>query len=235
MSIYIGTSGWSYNHWERVLYPPSLAPHQRLDIYTSHFRTVEVNSSFYHWPRPQTFSRWADAVPDGFVMTVKAPRGLTHSARLYAPEKWIERILEGVTHLGERRGVLLVQLPPGFALDYRRLEYFLSILPAELKVAVEFRHPSWHREEVFSLLEEKGTAYCIMSGARLPCILRATASFVYVRLHGPDHQQMCAGSYSDKDLHWWAERVLEWRRMGEMSISISTMMERAMPCVMHRV
>jgi uncharacterized protein YecE (DUF72 family) len=214
MSIHIGTSGWSYRHWGGVLYPHTLAPHHRLGIYTSHFRTVEVNSSFYHWPRNQTFARWSDTLPEGFVMTVKAPRGLTHAVRLYAPERWMERIGEGLHHLGEKRGVLLMQLPPGLAYDYPRLGYFLSIVPTALRVAVEFRHPSWHREEVFRLLEEKGAAYCIMSGAHLPCLLRATASFVYVRLHGPDRQYMCAGSYSDRDLQWWAERILEWRRMG---------------------
>jgi uncharacterized protein YecE (DUF72 family) len=71
-----------------------------------------------------------------------------------------------------------------------------------LHVALEFRHSSWHQEPVFHLLEQHGAAYCVMSGAQLPCILRATVPFVYVRLHGPDPQQMYAGSYSDDQLHW---------------------------------
>ena len=79
-----------------------------------------------------------------------------------------------------------------------------------MRVAVEFRHPSWHREEIFQLLERSGAAYCIMSGSRLPCILRATAPFVYVRLHGPDQQHLYGGSYSDDDLRWWADRLREW-------------------------
>jgi uncharacterized protein YecE (DUF72 family) len=81
-------------------------------------------------------------------------------------------------------------------------------------VAVEFRHPSWHTEEVFALLERHGAAYCVMSGAGLPCVLRATAPFVYVRLHGPDDQYLYAGSYPSGDLRWWADRVREWRDDG---------------------
>jgi uncharacterized protein YecE (DUF72 family) len=75
---------------------------------------------------------------------------------------------------------------------------------------VEFRHPSWHQEEVFALLRDRGAAYCVMSGAQLPCILTVTAPLAYVRLHGPDHQQLYGGSYSDADLAWWADRIRDW-------------------------
>jgi uncharacterized protein YecE (DUF72 family) len=81
-------------------------------------------------------------------------------------------------------------------------------------VALEFRNPSWHQEAVFELLERYSAAYCVMSGAQLPCILRATAPFVYLRLHGPDPQHLYAGSYSDAQLDWWAERLREWQDMG---------------------
>ena len=67
---------------------------------------------------------------------------------------------------------------------------------------------------MFALLERHGAAYCVMSGAGLPCVLRATAPFVYVRLHGPDHGALYAGSYSDTDLAWWADRVGEWTGSG---------------------
>jgi uncharacterized protein YecE (DUF72 family) len=79
---------------------------------------------------------------------------------------------------------------------------------------VEFRHPSWHDEAVFALLEQHGAAYCVMSGARLPCVLRATAGHVYVRMHGPDPEHLYAGSYSDADLWWWSERLREWGAAG---------------------
>jgi uncharacterized protein YecE (DUF72 family) len=79
-----------------------------------------------------------------------------------------------------------------------------------LRIAVEFRHPSWHCDEIFALLEAHAAAYCVMSGANLPCVLRVTADFVYLRLHGPDHHHLYAGSYSDADLGWWAARIREW-------------------------
>src|SRR5436305_1593085 len=63
-------------------------------------------------------------------------------------------------------------------------------------------------------LARHDTAYCVMSGAKLPCILRATAPFVYIRFHGPDPNQLYGGSYSDDDLRWWAERIREWREQG---------------------
>jgi uncharacterized protein YecE (DUF72 family) len=211
---YVGTSGWSYDHWEGVLYPrgtPSLA---RLDSYVGSFRTVELNASFYRWPRDATFASWRRRLPEGFRLSVKAPRGLSHAKRLSGPESWIDRIETAWHRLLDRRGVLLVQLHPRHERDDARLEYFLSRLPRWLPAAVEFRHPSWIDDDVFELLAAYQTAYVVTSGARLPCVLRATAPHVYVRLHGPDHDHLYAGSYGEDDLRWWAARIREWERAG---------------------
>lgn len=214
VTVYIGTSGWSYDHWQGVLYPSGAPARDRLHWYVQRFGTVEVNSTFYHWPREATFVNWYERLPAGFVLTVKAPRGMTHASRLAAPEVWLERVLPRLQHLRDKLGVLLVQLPPAMPCDLARLRAFLEQLPVWLRVAVEFRHPSWQQEEVFALLEQRAVAYCVMSGAGLPCLLRATAPFVYVRLHGPDAHHLYAGSYSDDDLHWWASRIAEWGGQG---------------------
>ncbi len=214
MGIHIGTSGWSYDHWTDVLYPPGLPPRDRLRYYVGNFDTVELNSSFYRWPRPVSFASWRRRLPEGFLLSVKAPRGLTHAKKLYSPEVWVDRIIQCWHELRDRRAVLIVQLPPGMPRDDARLDYFLSLLPDWMRVAVEFRHDSWHTEEVFALLERHGAAYCIMSGANLPCVLRVTAPFVYVRMHGPDHDHLYGGSYSDADLAWWADRIREWQDAG---------------------
>jgi uncharacterized protein YecE (DUF72 family) len=214
VTVYVGTSGWSYDHWEPELYPPGLPPRDRLARYTEQFRTVELNSSFYRWPRPAAFASWRRRLPPGFLLSVKAPRGLTHGRQLYGPEPWIDRLRDGWHELGDRRAVLLVQLPPGQPRDDARLEYFLQLVPPWLRLAVEFRHPSWHHDDVLALLEAHGAAYCVMSGAGLPCLLRVTAGFAYARLHGPDHQHLYAGAYSDADLHWWADRCREWADAG---------------------
>jgi uncharacterized protein YecE (DUF72 family) len=210
----IGTSGWSYDHWSGVLYEPGLNPARRLERYVASFDTVELNASFYRWPRPAIFGSWRRRLPPWFAMVVKAPRGLTHARRLYEPEQWIERITAGWRELGPIARMLLVQLHPKHERDDARLDYFLGALPRDIPVAVEFRHPSWHVEPVFAILERHGAAYCVMSGARLPCILRATAPTVYVRFHGPDHEHLYAGSYSDDDLRWWADRIREWEAAG---------------------
>lgn len=215
MSIHIGTSGWSYDHWEGVLYPEGSPAAKRLDYYTGSFGTVELNASFYRWPRTATFAGWRRRLPPGFLLSVKAPRGLTHGKKLYAPDVWIDRITPCWHELGDKRAVLLVQLPPQLARDDARLDYFLARLPGWIQVAVELRHPSWHDEAVFTLLERHRAAYCIMSGANLPCVLRATAPFVYVRMHGPDHQHLYGGSYADDDLYWWADRAREWETAGK--------------------
>lgn len=213
--IHVGTSGWSYAHWQEVIYPADTPPYQRLPFYLGEFSTVELNSSFYRWPKERTFAQWRRRLPGGFSMSVKAPRGLTHAKKLYGPETWLSTIERGWHALLDKRGIFLVQLSPLFAYDYDRLAYFVQRLPWWLRTAIEFRHPSWHCEAVFQLLEHHQVAYCIMSGANLPCILRSTAPFVYIRLHGPDHNHLYAGSYSREDLRWWAARIHEWQSQGK--------------------
>jgi uncharacterized protein YecE (DUF72 family) len=214
MAIHVGTSGWSYRHWEGIVYPHEASSLERLDAYARLFRTVEVNNTFYRWPRDEVFVTWHDRVPPGFLVSAKASRGLTQFRKLSDPAPWLGRMHGGLARLGEKLGVLVAQLPPHFPANLDRLAAFLAQVPPGVRLAVEFRHPSWQVEATYRLLEEHGAAYCVMSGANLPCVLRATAPFVYVRLHGPDHQHLYAGSYSDADLRWWADRLREWEAQG---------------------
>lgn len=214
MSVRIGTSGWSYDHWTDVLYPPELPSARRMARYIEVFDTVELNASFYRWPKDSTFVGWRERLPDGFTMSVKAHRGLTHYRRLSSPEPWIERFERCWQLLDDRHGVLLVQLHPEQRRDDVRLDTFLSSMPLNIRVAVELRHPSWNDPAVYTLLEHRRAAYVVMSGAGLPCIPRATTDFVYVRMHGPDPEAMYAGSYSMDDLRRWAGRIGEWEDQG---------------------
>jgi uncharacterized protein YecE (DUF72 family) len=214
MVVRVGTSGWSYDHWSGVLYEPGLPARQRLARYAAEFDTVELNASFYRWPRETTFSEWGHRLPSGFVMSVKAARGLTHGRRLRSPEVWVDRFTRCWHELGERRGALLVQTHPAHARDDATLDYFLGALPNWIQVAVEFRNPTWDHPTVYQLLERHQAAYVVMSGAGLPCVLKTTAQLVYVRLHGPDPSTLYGGSYSTEDLRWWADRINEWQRGG---------------------
>ena len=213
-NVRIGTSGWSYSHWEGILYPRPTPVTERLPYYLAHYDTVELNASYYHWPREAAFAGWRQRLPRGFLMAVKASRVLTHVKKLKDPERSLEHLLPGLQALGDKRGPLLVQLPPRFHANAERLDAFLAQVPDWVCVALEFRDPTWHTEEVFRILEQRRAAYCVMSGAHLPCILRATAGFVYVRFHGPDPNQLYGGSYSDDDLRWWADRIYEWGAQG---------------------
>jgi uncharacterized protein YecE (DUF72 family) len=214
MAIHVGTSGWSYDHWVDVLYPRGYSSLRRLDAYAARFRTVEVNNTFYRWPKEEVFATWRERVPVGFVMSVKASRGLTQFRKLNDPGPWVERMGRGLRRLGEVMGVLLLQMPPHFPYLPERLASFLDQAPSWPRMAFEFRHPSWHREETFELLGRHGAAYCVMSGPGLPCVLRATAPFVYVRLHGSDHHGRYAGPYDDHNLRWWADRIREREGQG---------------------
>jgi uncharacterized protein YecE (DUF72 family) len=210
VAIHIGTSGWSYNHWAGIVYPRSASSLDRLDAYVARLQTVEVNNTFYRWPKEDVFNTWRKRTPAGFVFSIKASRGLTQFRKLNDPIPWLERMDAGLKHLGDKMGVLVFQLPPHFPYNPERLAQFLDVAPSWPRLAIEFRHPSWHREETYRLLKSHEVAYCVMSGANLPCVLRATAPFVYIRLHGPDASHLYGGCYSDDDLHWWANRIHKW-------------------------
>lgn len=197
-----------------MLYRRGLPAGRRLVRYAEVFDTVELNASFYRWPKDVTFAAWRDQMPDGFTMSVKAHRGLTHYRRLASPEPWLERF-ESCWHvLGDHRGVLLVQLHPEQQRDDARLDFFLGKVPAFIRVAVELRHPSWADPAVYAILERRRVAYVVMSGAGLQCISRATTDLVYVRMHGPDPNARYGGSYSPDELRWWAERIGDWESEG---------------------
>ena len=151
--IRIGTSGWSYDHWTDVLYPAGLPVSKRLAHYVDAFDTVELNASFYRWPRDTAFTGWRERLPDGFMMAIKAHRGLTHFRRLKSPEPWVERFERCWQALGDRAEALLVQLHPAMERDDARLDHFLGLMPRSIPVAAELRHSSWNDPEVFSLLE----------------------------------------------------------------------------------
>ena len=213
--IRIGTSGWSYDHWTDVLYPRGTPASRRLALYVEEFDTVELNASFYRWPRDDAFTGWRKRLPDGFTMSVKAHRGLTHYRRLKSPEPWVERFERCWKALGKRAEALLVQLHPALERDDDRLDSFLTLMPRRIPVAMELRHPSWNDPSVFALLEQHRAAYVVMSGADLPCVPRATSDLVYVRMHGPEPASLYTGSYSDDDLRQWADRVMAWHDEGK--------------------
>lgn len=210
--VHIGTSGWSYNHWRGLFYPSHLPSRKWFSYYREHFRTVELNNTFYRLPSPQTFQAWRRQAAGGFIYAVKASRFITHIKRLRQPEDALPKFLERARLLGETLGPILYQLPPRWQLDLPRLEEFIAALPRDLTHVFEFRDPRWLCEPVFHLLEENALGFCIVSLPQFPCPLRATSKVAYIRLHG---SRLLYGSrYSREELREWAGYITSFLKEG---------------------
>ena len=132
--------------------------------YARYFPTVEVNYTFYRLPPEQTFRRWKEQSPPGFVYALKAPRVITHLRKLSQVEEPVNRFLERARGLATRVGPILYQLPPNWHCDVQRLADFLALLPGDLRHVVEFRDKSWHNDEVVQLLKERNVGFCLVDG-----------------------------------------------------------------------
>lgn len=210
----IGTSGWNYDHWKGIFYPKEMPAQDWLEFYARHFDTVEINYSFYKWPERESFEKWRKESPDGFVFAVKASQYLTHRKKLKDAEEPLQRTIDHARGLGDKLGPILYQLPPHWHVNLDRLRHFLSLLPKDVRHAIEFRDPSWQIEEVYSLLEEYGVGYCIMSAPGLPRVMRVTAPFAYVRMHSGGDE----GNYEDVQLEWWAEQIVGWLKDADVYV-----------------
>ena len=209
-TIHIGTSGWNYRHWFGRFYPEHLPQSELLSFYTKYFDTVEINNSFYHLPKIKTFNAWRETVPGNFVFALKASRFITHMKKLKAPKTSSKKLFNRMERLEETLGPILFQLPPGWSRNDKRLAKFLESLPAAHQYVFEFRDPSWLTEEIYDLLKQHNTAFCIhdFQGERTP--QEITADFTYVRMHGP-RKAAYSGSYPPRVLKEWAEQIHEWQ------------------------
>ena len=120
--IWIGTSGWHYDHWKGPFYPEDISSKDMLSYYANHFRTAEINNSFYQLPRKTTLGLWKSSVPRDFVFSLKASRYITHMKKLRDPRRGIAPLIEAAAVLEEKLGPILFQLPPRWHLNLPRLE-----------------------------------------------------------------------------------------------------------------
>jgi uncharacterized protein YecE (DUF72 family) len=208
--VRIGTSGWHYKHWHGPFYPVDLPSSGMLAFYLHHFDTVEINNSFYRLPLASTFETWRQKTGPDFCFAVKASRYLTHMKKLKDPEVALQRFFPLVNLLGEKLGPILFQLPPHWNCDAGRLAQFLQALPQGYRYSFELRDQSWHRPEIYKVLERHNAAFCIheLAGFRSPT--RLTADFTYVRLHGPA-KKAYQGSYDPAILSMWRDRICQWQ------------------------
>ena len=202
--IHIGTSGWQYDSWRGRFYPDDLPQSGWLPHYAKRFETVEVNNTFYRLPKRETFIRWREVTPPGFVVTVKASRFMTHIKRLKDPADSVRMFYERAEGLGDKLGPVLFQLPPRFKADPGRLRSLLDVLPRDRLAAFEFRDPSWETEEIRALLDDNGAALVLADrpGWRVPDLV--TGGWSYIRFH---QGQRLSPHYRRGKLRRWADRI----------------------------
>jgi uncharacterized protein YecE (DUF72 family) len=202
--IWVGTSGWQYASWRGRFYPEDVPQRAWLQHYANRFPVVEVNNSFYVLPKEATFDRWRETAPPGFRFVVKASRYITHIRRLREAKDSVDLFWSRSTHLREKLGPVLFQLPPNLRADPPLLKDFLDILPSKMRPAFEFRHDSWSDDEVYDLLDRAGAAWVLADrpGWRVPLVL--TGGWSYLRFHQgrPAHP-----AYRRSKLRTWAERI----------------------------
>jgi uncharacterized protein YecE (DUF72 family) len=204
MNILVGTSGWSYKEWKGSFYPEKLPAEEMLRFYSGRFPTVEVNNSFYRTPAERVLAGWAEQVPEQFRFVMKASRRITHNNRLSDEDGSLGYFLRAINLLGQRLGPTLFQLPPTFKKDLDRLGAFLNRLPKRWPAAMEFRHASWHDDQVYDVLRARGVALVAVDedegeGPGSPLV--PTAPWGYVRLRRAE--------YDTPDLQAWAARLRE--------------------------
>jgi uncharacterized protein YecE (DUF72 family) len=234
----VGISGWRYAPWRGVFYPTGLVQRRELEYAAGRFDSVEINGSFYSLQRPESYARWRDASPEGFVFAVKGPRYVTHMLRLRGARTALANFFaSGVLALGDRLGPVLWQLPERHRLDLGELEDFLALLPRTtgeasvlardhdrkldgrdlldsvvdmpIRYALEVRSPGLDEPDAVAILRRHGVALVVADAAgRWPVLRVDTADFRYLRLHGDT--ELYVSGYGDEALDRWAAEAREW-------------------------
>jgi uncharacterized protein YecE (DUF72 family) len=219
-TFYSGTSGLVLPV-PQSLYPPEFQGKSRLTYYASLFNSIEINSSFYKIPKVSTVSKWAESVPDNFQFTFKLSKAITHAKGLDFNAEDIDRFMQVVAPIGNKKGCLLVQFPPGLKIE--KIDQLQKLLvsikganPESIwKVAIEFRNQSWYDDEVYDLLNQDNISMVIhdLPAAATP-LPESIAGFAYLRFHGPGGRYR--GSYSDDFLYRYAKYIKTWTSEGKL-------------------
>ena len=197
--VLVGTSGYNYPEWRGTFYPEKFSTAKMLAYYAERFPTVEINYTFYRMPTEKLLAGWAAGTPEKFSFTLKAPRRITHDAKLQRCEELVEAFCTTARTLGPKLATLLFQLPPNFKKDVAVLRTFLALLPEGTRAAFEFRHASWFDPDVFEALRARRLALCVADSEKLHAPVEVTADYAYFRLRDEGYQQA--------DIERWAQTV----------------------------
>jgi len=194
--IWVGTSGYNYPEWKGSFYPEKFPAVKMLPYYAARLATVEINYTFYRTPNTKILSGWDAETPSGFRLTLKAPKRITHIARLRDCADLLQYFLKTAATLGPKLGAILFQLPPYFRKDLEVLDQFLPLLPPGTCAAFEFRHASWMDAEVFARLRARELALCVADSEKFSTPVEITAPYGYFRLRDE--------GYTAADIARWA-------------------------------
>lgn len=216
----IGCSGFQYDHWRGIFYPPSIPKRAWFAHYAAYFDTVEINNTFYRVPERDIFQRWAADAPPGFVYALKFSRFGTHNKKLLDPEDTVGYFMERAAPLGRSLGPILVHLPPRWRCNPGRLDDFLAAARAadvrgagRCLWAVEVRHESWLCEDVYRILRRHRAALCIhdLLPDHPP---ELTTDWTYLRFHGAAPDAQPGGNYTETGLEWRADTIRAFMRQA---------------------
>ncbi len=222
-TVFLGTQGWSYKSWVGEFYPQGTRPSDYLEEYAKHFRAVEIDSTYYGAPRPQTVDQWRQVTPDDFRFTAKFPQAITHEKMLRDVERETAQFLEAMSRLGNKLGPLLLQFPYQFKPAQREdLERFLAGLPPDFRYAVEVRNRGWLVASFFELLVKYRAALVLADYSYMPRLERATTDLVYIRWLGnrkdiPDDEYSHIRINRDQELDRWTQII---RRLSDQNVAV---------------
>ncbi len=207
MTLYAGTSGFSYPAWRGVFYPAQLSGSRMFAYYAERLNGVELNGSFYRTPSAAALAKWRSEAPQGFRFCFKAHRGLTYSADAFDKVGLAESVGAQLGSLGPALGPVLLQWPPVRKRDPGLLDAVLAAL--SLPAAAEFRDPSWFDAEVYAVLRRRSCALVVTDEEKWPQAPSVeTAPFAYYRLrrdygHGELDPWISRlrGEARDRDVH----------------------------------
>jgi uncharacterized protein YecE (DUF72 family) len=212
--VKIGCSGFLFDDWKGTFYPEQLSTRQWLEYYCNKLSTVELDVTFHRIPEKETFSTWYSETPQGFTLSLKGSRFVTHVKKLKSPVEPLDVFFSRANALKEKLGVVLWQFPSDFKSDFEKLKTFLEAL-AQYKArnTFEFRDKSWINKKVLSLLEKNNVSLCVSDWPEFLSNLPVTANFIYIRRRGLEGN--CTSCYSTEQLKSDAKTINSWLKQGK--------------------
>ena len=217
--IHIGVGGWTFPPWRGVFYPEKLTQAKELSYAASKLTSIEINGTYYGSQKPESFRKWRNEVPDGFVFSVKGPRFATNRRVLAEAGDSIKRFYDsGVLELRDSLGPVLWQFAPTKKFDEADFGKFLELLPRKLegralRHVVEVRNDSFKVPAFITLMRKFTIPVVYADHGKYPAIADITGDFVYARLQtGKDTVKT---AYPPKAIDAWADRMKVWAKGGE--------------------